>query len=154
MEAWKIKKRESGTFAYGVFGTKYQAVRALPNIIQREFKVQDLDKKKMWVTMKKKEIVFKGAYKNDEYGFDWVPEKVTISDPDNLDNENIEDNKEIISHWYDVNEDSNLLEDEEEYIIEDLNGDMHEAIWDEYASSFIVNEEMIDISDVVRFRKN
>lgn len=156
MEAWKIKKRETGTFAYGVFGTKYQAVRALPNIIQREFKVQGLDSKKMWATMKKKEIVFRGAYKNDEYGFDWVPEKVIISDLD-LNNESEEYElleKEEEPIWFDSNETDNLI-DEENYIIEDYNGNRYEVIWDEYSSGFINNdEELIDLVDIKRYRKN
>lgn len=64
---WRVKNFETGTLFFGVYPTRVQATKNLPQIINSFFVRYALDHNLMWSTMSAKETIETGVYYNKDY---------------------------------------------------------------------------------------
>lgn len=142
MEVWRIKKLETGEFIDCSYGTRIQAVGAMPRMIEFTFWQKGYDRKKRWDDITIAETVRLGEYFNKEYGLHWK-----VVEYHYVDFNKRPDVK--VTGWHDNIE---LMEDETEYTVELINGTIVTGTCDSTYGLLYNEDNIFYLEDVKRFK--
>lgn len=150
MEVWRIRKNESGSFVYGLYGSKEDAKKYLPKLIGDEFSKHRWPSSDKYTDISLSVIKETGKYINKKYGLDWevVCGSYETSDSD----ENSSGAFELDYDWHDISE-MGFLHDEEYYDVQLLDGSsFNSALFIEDEGVFRLDDSDIQLDEVESFR--
>lgn len=137
MQVWRIFKKETGMYAYGIFNTWHNAVMAIPWEVEATFKRFHYPRKQCWANISKQDAINQGIYYNKEFGLDWTVKSTILEDYRLEDPES----EEYSYDWHDIG-DVWILEDQQRYNIKVAGNEIFPNVtYDESAGEFYDEEE-------------
>lgn len=146
MEVWRIKRLEKNSYTREIFGTRIQAVAAIPRILTNLVISYKLDRKAMWRNVQVDELFRTGEYYSYDLGFHWIVEKLEF--PYHKKDDTV--SYDIILDWCN---DINLLEDGKLYNVEFANGEIESCVFNEELGIFQNDSEIYDINFMIAFKE-
>lgn len=146
MEVWRIKRLEKGSYTREIFGTRIQAVAAIPRILTNLVISYKLDRKAMWRNVKVDELFRTGEYYSFDLGFHWIVERLEF--PYHEKDEGIK--HDFLLYWTD---DINLLQDNKVYDVKLTDGTVLTGTYDESLGVFKDDYDAYDINFVTAFKE-
>ena len=147
MIVWRIKRLECDKYVNAMFGTRFQAVGAMPITIRYVFITSHLDASKIWKDISVKELMRIGEYYNIEYGFHWKVVPYTYIST-GLSNDYYK--VATADNWC---ADFEKLEDGVTYDLRTINGNTVTATLDGTYGLFYQGNNIFDINDVLEFKE-
>jgi len=150
LEVWRIRRNENGTFFHSLYGTREDAIKFLPKLIDIEFQKNKWRFSEKYLDVSLSVLKETGCYISKEYGLDWEVVKCDYSNAS--DEENNENKNNCDFDWHDISE-LGFLRDGEYYDIELLDGsNFNSALFDEDEGVFKINDSDITLEEVDSFR--
>lgn len=146
MEVWRIKRLEKDSYTREIFGTRIQAIAAIPRILTNLVISYKLDRRAMWSNVKVDELFRTGEYYSYDLGFHWIVEKLEFPYRKKEDTVNSNTMLDWCANF-------NLLKDGVTYDVELANGEVEPCIFNEELGIFQGDNEVYDINFVTAFKE-